>query len=249
MMADNGRSVLDAVDREEDGTAELSLADRAFRLLEEEIVTLRLAPGEVLSEAALSKRLGIGRTPIREALQRLGREGLVMILSRRGILVSDINVRSQLDLLLVRRELERLMARYAAERTTVVEREAFAELARAIDRTIEEDDDIEFMRLDHRLNTMVSLTCRNEYAMRAMEPMHALSRRFWYMHYKDTLDLPVCGKLHADIARGIAAGDRDAAAKASDALVDYVEGFTLATLETTQPSGRLDVGTAPPANG
>lgn len=244
MVAAVGRTVLDGMDRDDGGTAGSSLADRAFRQLEELIVTLRLAPGEVLSEAALSKRLGIGRTPVREALQRLGREGLVMILSRRGILVSEINVRSQLDLLLVRRELERLMARHAAERTTAVEREAFAELARAIDRTIEEDDDIEFMRLDHRLNTMVSLACRNEYAMRAMEPMHALSRRFWYMHYKDTLDLPVCGKLHADIARAISTGDLDAAARASDVLVDYVEGFTLATLETSQPSGRLDLGSS-----
>ena len=94
---------------------------------------------------------------------------------------------------------------------------------------------------------MVSRTCRNEYAMRAMDPMHALSRRFWYMHYRETLDLPECGRLHADIARAVAAGDPRAAAAASDALVDYVEAFTLATLETTAPSGRLDLSTRPAA--
>ncbi len=106
-----------------------SLTDRAYRALEELIVTLQLDPGEVLSEAALAKQLGIGRTPIREALQRLAREGLVVILPRRGILVSDINVRSQLELLRVRRELERLMSRAAAQRSTLAERQAFASLA------------------------------------------------------------------------------------------------------------------------
>jgi len=78
---------------------EESLTDRAYRALEEEIVTLRLPPGTVVSEAMLSKRLGIGRTPIREALHRLARERLVQILPRRGIVVSEINVLAQLRLL------------------------------------------------------------------------------------------------------------------------------------------------------
>jgi DNA-binding GntR family transcriptional regulator len=82
----------------------LSLTDRAYRDLEEMIVTLQLLPGSAVSETALSQRLGIGRTPIREALQRLARERLVTILPRRGIIVSEINVKSQLRLLEVRRE-------------------------------------------------------------------------------------------------------------------------------------------------
>ena len=96
----------------EDGT----LTDRAYRELEEMIVTLQLSPGTVLSEQALAARLKIGRTPIREALQRLARDGLVVIMPRRGIMVSEINLRLQLRLLEVRRELERLMASLAAER-------------------------------------------------------------------------------------------------------------------------------------
>ena len=105
--------------------ARLSLTEQAYRQIEERIVTLRLEPGEVLSEASLSLELGIGRTPIREALQRLAREGLVNILPRRGILVSDINVRNQLELLAVRREVERLMARLCAVRASQEEKNAF----------------------------------------------------------------------------------------------------------------------------
>ena len=91
--------------------ADGTLTDRAYRELEEMIVTLQLAPGTVLSEQALAVRLKIGRTPIREALQRLARDGLVVIMPRRGIMVSEINLRLQLRLLEVRRELERLMAK------------------------------------------------------------------------------------------------------------------------------------------
>ena len=65
------------------------LTDRAWRALEEEIVTLKIAPGSVVSEAGLSARLGLGRTPVREALQRLASEGLVQILPRRGIIVTE----------------------------------------------------------------------------------------------------------------------------------------------------------------
>ena len=71
-----------------------SLTDRAYAALEEMIVTLQLAPGTAISESDLSGHLGIGRTPIREALQRLAREKLVSIFPRRGIFVSPIDVAS-----------------------------------------------------------------------------------------------------------------------------------------------------------
>ncbi len=215
-----------------------SLTDQAYRQIEELIVTLRLPPGAVLSEAALTKQLGIGRTPIREALQRLAREGLVVILPRRGILVSEINVRSQLELLRVRRELERLMARLAALRATREERAAFAELAADMERAAEADDDVAFMRQDRALNSMISTTCRNEYAMKAMGLMHGLSRRFWYQHYKQVLDLPLCARLHAALARAIGAGDAAGAEAASDRLIDYIETFTRATLDAESRDDR-----------
>ncbi len=79
--------------RATDGRNRESLTDRAYKRVEELVVTLQLEPGSVLSESALAQDLGIGRTPIREALQRLTREGLVVILPRKGILVSEINPR------------------------------------------------------------------------------------------------------------------------------------------------------------
>jgi DNA-binding GntR family transcriptional regulator len=207
-----------------------TLAEMAYRRLEEEIVTLRLAPGALVSEAALSKRLGIGRMPIREALQRLARDRLVVIMPKRGIAIAEVNVRSQLRLLEVRRELERLLARLAARRATREQRQRFDAIAAGMDAAAREDDDAAFMRLDREFNLLVLDAARNEYAAGAMTLMHGLSRRFWYIHYKEVADLPLAAKLHADIARAVAAADQDAAAAASDRLLDYIEDFTRATL-------------------
>ena len=212
----------------EDGT----LTDRAYRELEEMIVTLQLSPGTVLSEQALALRLKIGRTPIREALQRLARDGLVVIMPRRGIMVSEINLRLQLRLLEVRRELERLMASLAAERATPEERREFADVAQAMLAAAAKADDIAFMRLDQRFNILIATSARNEFARRSMGLMNALSRRFWYQHYQQVADLPLAAKLHAAVAEAVSQKKAKAAATASDRLIDYIEDFARKTLDT-----------------
>ena len=211
--------------------AERSLTDRAYVALEEMLCTLRLEPGVVLSEGALSETLGIGRTPVREALQRLAREGLVTVLPRRGVLVSEFNVKKQLRMLEVRRELERLMARSAASRATDEERARFATIAREMHDSADAGDDIRFMRLDRDFNLLVSQATRNEFATEAISLMAGLSRRFWFMHYRQAGDLAVIARLHADIANAVAAADEAAAAAASDRLLDYIESITRAAVD------------------
>src|ERR1700759_5677151 len=110
-----------------------TLTDKAYRALYEEIVTRRIPPGTVVSEAMLSRRLGVGRTPIREALQRLAREWLVVIMPRRGIVVSEIDPVHNLRLLEARREIERFLARSAAKRATPLQRVQFQEIADGMD--------------------------------------------------------------------------------------------------------------------
>lgn len=208
-----------------------SLTELAYAHLEELIVTLKLAPGRVVSEGELSVLTGIGRTPIREALQRLAREKLVSILPRRGIVVTEINVGSQLKLLEVRRELERLIARSAARRATDAEREQFRALVRGFDKSAKANDDVAFMRTDREFNTLCSAASHNDFAAGAMSLMHSLSRRFWYIHYRQSADMPLTAKLHSDIARAIADADEERAAKASDKLLDAIDKFTRAAVE------------------
>jgi DNA-binding GntR family transcriptional regulator len=207
-----------------------TLTEQAYRLIEEQIVTLRLKPGDVISEQILSANFKIGRTPIREALQRLTREGLIIVLPRKGILVSDINPRNQLLVLEVRREIERLLSRAGAERANAQQRNQFADIARGMDRAAKSNDDIAFMRLDRELNRLIIEAAHNDYAARSMKLLQGLSRRFWYMHYRDAADLPLCARLHANQARAIAQGNGEAAARATDKLMDYVENFTRATV-------------------
>ena len=211
-------------------TAPETLTDQAYRLIEEQIVTLLLKPGDVLSEQMLSASFGIGRTPVREALQRLAQEGLVIILPRKGILVSDLNPRHQLLVLEVRRELERLLSRAGAQRATKEQREQLQDVARGMDRAAKTNDDIAFMRLDREFNRLMVDAAHNNYAARSMKLLQGLSRRFWYMHYRQAADLPLCARLHANQARSIANGDGEAAARASDKLLDYVENFTRNTV-------------------
>lgn len=207
-----------------------TLTEQAYLRLEEMIVTLKLAPGAILSEQALSVELGIGRTPIREALQRLAREGLVLVLPRKAILVTETDPRKQLLVLEVRREIERLLARVSAERASVAERARFQAIADGMEAAAESNDDIAFLRLDRELNTLLVEAAHNEYAARIMRFLNGHSRRFWYLHYKQAADLPKMARLHADEARAIAKGMPDRAMAASDKLIDYVENFIRATV-------------------
>lgn len=211
-----------------------TLAEKAYRRLEEMIVTLRLVPGEVLSEAELAKKLKIGRTPIREALQRLAREGLVLILPWRGVLVSEINVKTQLQLLEIRREIERLMARLAAVRATERERHLFRMIAEELDQAAAEKDEILFIRLDQQLHVLWEHATRNEFVSKSMNSMKGLSRRFWFQHCRVVGDLSVMARLHAKIARAIAGGMAEDASQAADSLNEYIELCTRAAVDVTQ---------------
>jgi DNA-binding GntR family transcriptional regulator len=211
-------------------TDDTSLAEKAYRAIEERIVRLELAPGKLISEASLSKALGIGRTPIREALQRLAAERMVIIMPRRGIFVAEINVATQLRLLELRRDLERLLARAAARRATRIERERFRTIAAGMHEAAEKDDDVGFLRLDREFNQLTASAARNEFASSAIGLVSGLARRFWYQHYRQIADMPLTARLHAHVALAIASGDADEAADKSDALLDYIEEFTRATL-------------------
>jgi DNA-binding GntR family transcriptional regulator len=126
------------------------------------------------------------------------------------------------------------MARLGAQRATEQERSWFRAIAEGMDRAAAKNDDLLFMRFDRQLNVLVSRASRNEFASKAMGLMHGLSRRFWYLHYKEVADLPLAARLHADVARAIADGNQEKAAKASDRLLDYVKDCTRAAVDMHQ---------------
>src|SRR5260370_41970618 len=129
-----------------------SLTEQAYVQIEEAIVTLQLAPGTIVSELTLSEMTGIGRTPIREAIQRLSREHLILIMPQRGLLVPEIDVKKQLKLLRTRREVERLVCRSAPKSATPQEREECSQLASQVQETPKRKYDVTFVGPRRRLN-------------------------------------------------------------------------------------------------
>lgn len=211
---------------------EQSQSARAYQLIEELIVNTTLAPGTKVSEKGLSERLGLGRTPVREALQRLAAEGTVTVVPRAGVIISPIDITDQFRLIEVRRELERLLAVRAARQATAAEREAFSALGVRFSKAAEKADADLFIQSDREFNHLAAAAARNKYALFAMAPIQAQTRRFWYQYFSRFGDLRTVCEHHAALARAIAAGDESVARQASDALIDYVEAYTRRTLDS-----------------
>jgi DNA-binding GntR family transcriptional regulator len=208
-----------------------SLVDRVYRHLESRIVTLDLPPGALLSELAISKELGVSRTPVGEALQRLARERLVTVLPRRGIVVTEVNASEQMRLLELRREISRFIARTGAKRATQQEREALRDTAKAFLRAAKAGDDDGVTAADKVFHDLFTASAHNNFAATAMEPLDSLSRRFSHAHRMMAEDAMQSAQLHAAIALAIADGDAQRAVDAVDALADYLDDFVRATLD------------------
>jgi DNA-binding GntR family transcriptional regulator len=159
-----------------------SLADQAYSIVEQMIVSLELPPGSVFSEGQLSEQIGIGRTPLREALQKLAHGRLVAALPRRGMMVTDINVTEHLAMLETRRVLDRLVAQRAAKRRSVEQAEALRSCAKQMAQTALSDDTLAFMSLDRKCDRILDRAARNPYAVQCAAPLHAHCRRFWTAH-------------------------------------------------------------------
>lgn len=202
-----------------------SLAEIAYWRLEEMIITLELQPGSLIKEADLSARLDIGRTPVREALKHLEKDGLIEIQPRRGIWIRPIDIRDELLALEVRRVLEGLIAGRAARRSTSAERERLAAMADDMEQAAAAGDDVMFMRIDNDFNRLIVQCARNPFADEAISALQIRSRRFWFSQVTRKADLVRAGDLHARIMRAVAAGDEQDAEQAAGRLLDYVEDF------------------------
>ncbi len=199
-----------------------SLTDRAYTLLEEMICTLQLPPGTPVSEAELSSQLGIGRTPVREAMQRLARERLLLVLPRRGCIVTPIRPEEEVMLIETRRAIETLVMETAAARASESERRQFGEIAARMKTALRAHDFDAFARLDAEFNRLCIAACRNELAGSMMQVIAPLNRRFWFTHHGRTLSKEGV-EAHIEIALALSRGDAKAALSGIERLLRYVE--------------------------
>jgi DNA-binding GntR family transcriptional regulator len=172
-----------------DDASARSQGERAYLLIRDRIITLKLAPGSVIEETRLREDLGLGRTPIREALQRLAHENLVTFVPHRGTFVCDINLTDLHRLTELRLELEGYAARLAAERANARDRAVMEALMAELDGIDEADVD-NLMRLDQRIHRQVYEATRNTFLQATLEETFNLSLRIWFLG----LDRGVCLK-------------------------------------------------------
>lgn len=198
-----------------------SLADRALRLIETQIVTLILPPGSRTTEQQLAETSGLGRTPVREALLRLAQGFLVEVRPRQGVLIRPIEVELIHQTLAVRRRIERLIVERAASLADEGERRALAALARDFETAVRDEDAVAFAAADAALNERLNRAARHEVAAKVVEPLHCVSRRAGFVHSSHgSGGMRHTGPAHLRLIHAVVAGDAPAAAAALDDLLD-----------------------------
>jgi DNA-binding GntR family transcriptional regulator len=182
------------------------LSEKAYHLIKEKIVTLELKPLVVIDEQALMEDLGLGRTPIREALHRLAAENLVIIAPRRGMFVAEISITDLQKVFEVRMILESFGARLAARRATeeqITQMEAaFEELERVPD-----GDGKAIMVIDERFHELLYQAADNEFLAHSLRRLYALSLRLWYLVLDQVSDVKDAVKEHGEIIEVLRARD------------------------------------------
>lgn len=198
---------------------ENNLSTKAYKILEELLITLKLEPAKIYSEKELMEISGISRTPLREALLRLSNESLLKIIPRRGIEISDIKMIDQLAMLETRRVLDTLLIQRATKYATPYEKEKILSLKQSMKKASENNNVDDYLRVDKELDQAIFKIARNEYATKATIPLHVQSRRFW-SYFKGPSNMHSCSLLHIQMTDAIVAGNVEEAVKYSDKIID-----------------------------
>ena len=199
-----------------------SLADRAYYRIRELIVSLELAPGSLISERELMERLGVGRTPVREALRDLARESLVEVYPRRGMVVSGVDVGDLAGLSEVRVIVETHAAGLAAERATDTDRETIAELLDELNAAEGEHGERTLIDLDQRIHRHVYRCTHNAFLEATLNEYYMLTLRIWFLALDRVARLEDAVREHRELL--VAIRDRDRG-RAEDAMRRHVTGF------------------------
>lgn len=187
----------------------VSLSEQAFQAIRRMIVTLELAPGAVVRDDLLQQQLGLGRTPIREALQRLVRDQFVTIIPRRGMYVSSIDVSELSTLYETRAILEPYVMRLACARGRSADWER---MAAALARATAGSPSTELLEIDRECREIVWAAAGNRFLTDTLDMLYAQSDRLWHLYLADVAALDDVIAEHRAIHEALVAGDGDRAA-------------------------------------
>jgi DNA-binding GntR family transcriptional regulator len=196
------------------------LSDRAYAALRDRLVALRIPPGAPIDEESLTAELGVGRTPVREAIRRLALEGLVVVYPRRGTFAAAINITSLTDLTDVRTVLEA----HAAERAARLrDDDDGAAAERLIDELrAAESSQRSLIELDARVHRFVYRCSRNPYLEQDLDRYLNMSLRIWHLTWDRLPPLEARVREHCELLEAIRDGDAERAGRVA---LDHVRAF------------------------
>jgi DNA-binding GntR family transcriptional regulator len=207
------------------GRGDETKAGEAYRAIKDMIVSLELEPASIVDEEALAQRLGLGLTPVRQALRRLAWENLVLILPRRGTIVADLNASDLEKIFEMRVELEGLAAELAARRATPADRAAIADVARRTGDALAADpiDYRNLIELDREMHRLLFRSAHNELLEQTLEWLYSHVMRLWNVSLHRVGELPAAVADHLPIAAAVEAGDAATARRLMRAHVSHFQ--------------------------
>jgi DNA-binding GntR family transcriptional regulator len=194
----------------------------AYTRLKRQIIFRDVREGQTFDELSLSRQLKIGRTPVREAVQRLAGEGLVRVIPRKGTIVSELGVDTVREMFEARMPVEAQIARLAALRAEPAEIARMEDALADVDRLIDERRFRELLLADEEFHLSLAAAAKNRLLSEMVVRLYTLGSRFWYttMAQRSREDIKREMELHLAIVRGIKQRDPEKAARAVLDLVD-----------------------------
>lgn len=227
-------------DREKPARANrVNLAELAYDRLEELIVTCALQPGLLLPMQELQDAVGVGRTPVYQAVSRLSADTLILIRPRHGLQIAPVDLARERTLLQLRRDMERFVVRLATERATASHRNQFLHIIHALRERADHMSIGEFNQLDRRIDQLFVSAAGELFLESTLRPLHTISRRIgWIYHSKVRPDAGLGQTLacHLAILEAVAAQHVDKAMAALDRLIAFSDGMFDALGQGTDPA-------------
>ena len=199
-----------------------SNADRAYEVIRERLVMLDIRPGEPINDDRLAAELGLGRTPVREAVKRLERDRLVVAYPRRGTFATAVDLTDLADISEIRKQLEPTAAARAARTASAESRERLGVLARDIATIDDGDDPREVLRRDVYVHREIYRASGNPHLEQILITLDGHATRIWCLFLDRLPDVASHVREHIALLEAIIAGDETAAA---DLTLAHVTGF------------------------
>jgi DNA-binding GntR family transcriptional regulator len=203
-----------------------SLAVVAYDRIEDLIVHCRVAPGASITTNALQELVGLGRTPVHQAVRRLAAETLIRIRPRDGLEISPIDLQRDRRLLQLRREMDRFVAELATERLDANQRNRLIRLGTTMRERRRSMDVHEFNIYDRQLDSILLDAAAEPFLDRTLRPLHTIFRRVGHVHLTHigaSAGLAKTIDCHLALLSAVVDRNTKAAKSASDTLIDWAQ--------------------------